>query len=293
VQAKVEGDQDVLVSAETMGNVTSVLVQPGNKVTKGQLLATIDDRIIRQSMSEVESQLNLATTMYNRQKNLWDQKIGSEVQYLNAKTQKESLEKRMSSVHEQWELTRIKSPINGTVDQVNIKIGQTAAPGMSAIRVVNLSNLKVKGEIAESYITKVKRGNDVVLYFPDMKKEVSAKLDYSGQVVNSLNRTFNVEVHLNPKDGDFRPNQVVVLKIADYSADSTIVVPIGVVQRSTDGEFVYVAENTNGKFVAKRKTVVSGMNYSGQAEIIDGLAAGDKVIVTGYQNVIDGDVVKL
>jgi membrane fusion protein (multidrug efflux system) len=293
VQAKVEGDEDVSLNAEMPGNVTAVLVKAGDHVTKGQVLATLEDRAIRQSLASMKAQLDMATTMYERQKNLWDQKIGSEVQFIQARTQKDAMEKQYAGLREQWDMTRIKSPINGTIDQVNIKIGQAVAPGMTAIRVVNLSNLKVKGEIAESYITKVRRGNDVVIFFPDMNKEIQTKLDYSGQVVNSLNRTFNVEVHLNPKDGDFRPNQVAVLKIADYTADSSFVVPIGVVQKSNEGEYVYVAENVNGKFVAKRKTVTSGMNYSGNAEIKSGLAAGDKVITTGYQNVIEGDVVKL
>ncbi len=293
VQARVEGDEDVNLNPEMPGNVTTVLVKAGDHVTKGQVLATLDDRTIRQSMASMKAQLDMASTMYDRQKNLWDQKIGSEVQFIQARTQKDAMEKQYGGLKEQWDMTRIKSPINGTIDQVNIKIGQAVAPGMTAVRVVNLTNLKVKGEIAESYITKVRRGNDVVLFFPDMNKEISGKLDYSGQVVNSLNRTFNVEVHLNSKDGDFRPNQSVVLKIADYNADSSFVVPIGVVQKSSEGEYVYVAENMNGKLIAKRKSVTSGLNYSGNAEIRSGLAAGDKVITTGYQSVIDGDPIKL
>jgi RND family efflux transporter MFP subunit len=293
VQAKVEGDQDVMVSAETMGNATSILVKAGDKVSKGQVLATIDDRIIRQNMSEVESQLELATTMFKRQKNLWDQQIGSEVQYLNAKTQKESLEKRMSTVREQWELTRIKSPINGTVDDVRIKTGQTLAPGVPAFRVVNLSELKVRGEIADSYISAVQHGNDVIIYFPDQQKEIKAKLDYSGQAINPLNRTFNVEVRLDPKDGTFHPNQVAVMKIADYTASNVFVVPVEAVQKSTDGQFVYVATLEKSMYVARRKSVTSGKIYNGLTEITDGLKEGDKVITTGFQGIVEGDIVRI
>jgi RND family efflux transporter MFP subunit len=293
VQAKVEGDQDVMISAETMGNVTSVLVRPGDKVVKGQVLATIDDKIMRQSMSEVESQLELATTLYKRQKNLWDQKIGSEVQYLNAKTNKESLEKRYSSVREQWELTRIKSPINGVVDDARIKEGQTINPGFPAFRVVNLSELKVRGEIADSYIHSVKIGNEVIIFFPDMNKELHKKLGYSGQAINPLNRTFNVEIRLDPDDGEFHPNQVAVLKIADYTSTNVYIVPVGAVQKSSDGEFVYVAEIEKGKTVAKRKIVTSGKIYNGNTEIIKGLSEGDKVITIGFQNVVEGDLIKI
>src|SRR5258705_5298225 len=262
VQAKVEGDEDVSLSAEMPGTVTSVLVKPGDKVSKGQVLATLEDRAIRQQLDGMKSQVDMAVTMYNRQKNLWDQKIGSEVQFIQASTQKESMEKQYASLQEQWDMTRIKSPINGTVDLVNIKIGSSAAPGFTSIRVVNLSNLKVKAEIAESYISKVKKGNDVVIYFPDTGKEIKTKLQYSGQAINPLNRTFNVEVRLDPKDGEFHPNQVAVLKIADYSAPNVFVVPVGAVQKSTDGEFVYIAADEKGQTVAKRKIVASGMTYN-------------------------------
>ncbi len=293
VQAKVDGDEDVTLSAEMPGTVTSVLVTPGDRVSKGQVLATLEDRAIRQQLESMKAQLDMAVTMFNRQKNLWDQKIGSEVQFIQARTQKESMEKQYASLQEQWDMTRIKSPINGTVDLVNIKVGSAVAPGVPSVRVVNLSNMKVKAEVAESYISKVKNGCDAVIYFPDINKEVKTKLTYSGRAINPLNRTFNVEVRLNPKDGEFHPNQVAVLKIADYTAPNVFVVPVGAVQKSSDGEFIYIAANEKGKTVAKRKAISSGMTYNGLAEIRSGLTQGDKVITIGYQNVIEGDLIKL
>src|SRR5207237_5272603 len=139
---------DVSLSAEMPGTVTAVLVHAGDKVSRGQVLARLDDRAIRQQVDAMKSQVDMAVTMYNRQKNLWDQKIGSEVQFIQARTQKESIEKQYAALQEQWNMTRIKSPINGTVDEVMIKVGSSAAPGFAAVRVVNLTNLKVKGEIA-------------------------------------------------------------------------------------------------------------------------------------------------
>jgi len=293
VQAKVEGDEDVTLSAEMPGTVTSVLVKPGDKVSKGQVLATLDDRAIHQQLDAMKANVDMAVTMFNRQKNLWDQKIGSEVQFIQAKTQKESIEKQYASLQEQWDMTRIKSPINGTVDLVNIKVGSAVAPGLTSMRVVNLSNMKVKAEIAESYISKVKKGNDVIIYFPDMGKEINTKLGYSGQAINPLNRTFNVEIRLDSKAGEFHPNQVAILKIADYTSSNVYVVPVGAVQKSSDGEFVYVASTQNGKTIAKRKTVTSGLTYNGFAEIRTGLEPGDKVITVGYQNVIEGDLISI
>ena len=181
IQARVEGDEDVTISPETMGNVTSVLVKAGASVTKGQLLATIDDRIIRQGYDEALSQLELATQVFERQKNLWQQRIGSEMQYLQAKTNKEALEKRVASVREQLSMTRIKSPINGTIDQVNIKTGQSVAPGIPVFRIVNMKAMKVVGEVAESYLSTIKSGNKVLVTFPDLNKEFESKLDYAGK----------------------------------------------------------------------------------------------------------------
>src|ERR1051325_7263993 len=149
IQARVDGDEDVSVNAEMPGTVTAVLVHTGDRVTKGQVLATLDERTIHQNLDALKSQLDMATTMYNKQKNLWDQKIGSEVQFIQAKTQKESMEKQYAALHDQWDMTRIKSPINGTVDEVNLKVGSAVAPGLTSMRVVNLSNMKVKAEIAE------------------------------------------------------------------------------------------------------------------------------------------------
>ncbi|REJ81410.1 MAG: efflux RND transporter periplasmic adaptor subunit [Bacteroidetes bacterium] len=293
VQAKVEGDEDVIVSAESMGTLMKVNARPGDKVSKGQLLASTDDRIIMQSIAEVQTQLDLATHLYHKQQNLWTQKIGSEVQYLQAKTNKESLEKRMATLREQLDMTRIKSPINGTVDQVYIKTGQTVAPGMPAFRVVNTNSLKVTAEVAESFISKVNKGNEVIISFPDMNKEIRSKLDYAGRAINPMNRTFNVEVRLNEKDGNYLPNMVAVLRIVDYENEKAFVVPVGSIQKSKEGEFLYVAGTENGKTVALRKSVISGMTYNGYTEITGGLEEGDRVITFGYQNVIEGDIIKL
>lgn len=290
VQGAVMGDEDVVVSAQAMGTVIDVMVRAGDKVSKGQLLATIDDRAIRQSMESLKAQYELAATVYSRQKNLWDQKIGSEIQYLNAKTQKESLEKQLASVQEQWDMTRIKSPINGTVDEVKIKTGQTVAPGIPSVRVVNLENLKVKAEVAESFINTVNRGNEVIIHFPDMNAEVKSKLDHAGRAINSLNRTFNVEVRLKKSDGTFYPNQVAVLKIADYSSANAMVVPVAAVQKTADGEYVYMASNAFGnKYVAKRKAVTTGKSYNGKVEITSGISNGEQIITFGSQNLVDGD----
>lgn len=293
VQAKVDGDEDVLLSAESAGSITSISVEAGDNVSKGQVLASIDDRILRQNISEVQTQLDLAVTVFNRQKNLWDQKIGSEIQFLQAKSNKEAMERRMATLNQQLDMTRIKSPINGVVDIVSIKVGQTVAPGMPAIRVINLSSLKVKAEIPESYISRVSKGDEAVVYFPDQKKEVNVNIDYSGNRIDPLNRTFNVEVKLKDKTGSFRPNMIAILKIVDYKNNSAFIVPVAAVQKSGDGQYVFVKAEEGGKTIAKRKVVEVGTIYNGVAEIKSGLASGDQVITSGYANIIEGDEIKL
>lgn len=291
VQGKVDGDENVSISAKMGGAVSKILVKEGDNVTIGQVLAELDNQVALQGMEELKTALNFASTMYDKQKSLWDQKIGTEVQYLSAKNNKESLEKKLTTLQEQLEMMQLKSPINGTVDGIDIKIGQTIMPGMPAIRVVNLSNLKVKAEVAEAYSSKVKKGNDVLIYFPDMKKEIRSVIGYSAKVINNTTRTFMVESPLE-NSTEYHPNMIAILKIVDYKQDSSIVVPLNVIQNVGGSVYVYVAVNEGGKPVARKKEVAVGQIYNGNAEIISGLIKGDKLIVTGFQDLNDGELIK-
>lgn len=291
VQGKVDGDENVIISAKMGGAVSKILVKEGDNVTIGQVLAELDNQVALQGLEELKTALNFASTMYDKQKSLWDQKIGTEVQYLSAKNNKESLEKKLATLQEQLEMMQLKSPINGTVDGIDIKIGQTIMPGMPAIRVVNLSNLKVKAEVAEAYSSKVKKGNEVFIYFPDMKKEVRSVIGYSAKVINNTTRTFMVESPLE-NSTEYHPNMIAILKIVDYKQDSSIVVPLNVIQNVGGSVYVYVAVTEGGKTVARKKEVSVGQIYNGNAEIISGLIKGDKLIVTGFQDLNDGELIK-
>lgn len=284
VQAKVDVDESVSVSPRTQGTVNDILVKEGDKVSKGQVLATLDDQVMQQTLAEVQTQYDFANNIYQKQKNLWDQKIGSEVQYLTAKNNKESLEKRLASVSEQWNMTRIKSPVSGTIDNVNIKIGQVVMPGMPAFSVVNLTGMKVEGEVGESYSSRIKKGDEVVLYFPDMKKEIKSKVGFTSKAINTLNRTFDVEVPLTGNIEGISPNMVVVMKIVDYKTDEAIVVPVDLLQRSGEGYYAMVAVEEKGKLLAKKKMVTVGHTYNGQAEVLTGISSTDKVVTNGYRD---------
>ncbi len=288
VQAKVDGDESVTVSPRTQGTVYDIQVKVGDNVGKGQVLALLDDQIVRQSQAEVQTQYDFAKNIFEKQKNLWDQKIGSEVQFLTAKNNMESLEKRLGSVYEQLEMTKIKSPVSGTVDNVGVKIGQSLMPGMAAFKVVNLTGLKVEGEVGESFAGKIRKGDEVALYFPDLDKEISSKVSFASRSINPLNRTFNVEVPLTGSVEGFSPNMIVIMKIVDYKVENALVLPVDVLQRSGEGYYAMVAVNENGKLIARRKNVTTGKIYNGQAEILSGITGSDQVIVSGYRDLNDG-----
>ena len=283
VQAKVDGDENITVNSQVPGAVTKINVSAGATVSKGQVLAEIDNETYLKSLDELRTAREFANTVYLKQKNLWDQKIGTEIQFLQAKNTLESLDKKLITLNQQIEMTKIKSPINGTVDEVYLKVGQMAAPGMPGIRVVNMSKLKIKADIAESYISKVKMGDEVEINFPDMNQTIKAKLTYVGKVIDALNRTFNVEISL-PANSSLHPNMVAVIKIADYTNTSTFVLPANVVQITDEGTYVFVAENN----IAKKRNVVAGKNYKGTIEITEGLNENDPIITTGFQDIVDG-----
>lgn len=288
IQGKIDAEENITISAKMPANVTRILVKAGKQVKTGELLAELDNSTIVAGIEELKTGMQLANTLYEKQKTLWDQKIGTEVQFLQAKSQKESLDKKLASLYEQLEMTKIKSPINGMVDEVMLRIGQTTAPGAPGIRIVNMGTLKAKAEVAEAYAGRIKEGNEVKISFPDAKKDIIARVTYSGKVINAMNRSFTVEAAL---DGnlDLHPNMLAILKIADYRNDSAIVVPINTVQNSEEGQFVMVAKQNGNKLIAERRTVKQGLSYNGNVEILSGLNVGDKVITTGYQDLNQGD----
>jgi membrane fusion protein, multidrug efflux system len=293
VQGKIDGEENVAVSPKMMGVVTAINVKEGQNVTIGQALAQLDDAVLKQTLVTLDSSLVFATNLYNKQKNLWEQKIGSEVQYLTAKNNKEYYENLVKSTKEQIKLATIVSPINGTIEDIPIKVGQTVTPGVTtAFRVVNLTKVKVVAEIAEAYSAKLKTGNEVIVSFPDLDKEIDSKISFASKFINATNRTFTCEVRLDQTDESYRANMIAVLKIKDYSSDSAITVPVNVIQKMNEENFVYIAVKDSSKYTAKKVKVEVGQTYDGYTEILDGLREGDELISVGYQNLEDGQTLK-
>lgn len=290
-QGAVESEENILVSAKVPGVITNVLTREGEMVKKGQTLAQIDNTMTMKGIEEVKTQLELAKTVYERQKNLWDQKIGTEVQYLQAKTNLEAAQNKLESLQEQNEMSKIKSPISGVVDALEVKVGQNIAPGMPAARVVNSSQLKISAKVSEAYSTQIKKGDKVVVTFPDLNKTVDAKVTFSARNIDALSRTFAVEASL-PSSPDLRPNMTAVVKIIYETSPSAILVPINLVQTINGEKIVYVAEQEGADYVARKKVVKVSSVYDNLAEV-DGLASGDQLITVGYQGLSDGERVKI
>ena len=291
LQGKVDAEDNVTVTPQMPGTIQNVYVTVGQNVKKGQVLAALDASTVNAQMEAIKKNWELANTLYEKQKSLWEQNIGTEVQYLTAKNQKESLEKQLNTMNQQYELTKLVSPINGVVDAVDIKNGQVASPGYAGIRVVNFSNLKAKGEVSETYSALVHEGDKVKIFFPDLNKEIDSRISYASKVINPQSRTFTVESKLTGQY-EFKPNMIALLKILDYEKKDAFVLPINLIQKSGDGNFIYAASDENGRKVAKRQTVTIGKIYNGQAEITSGLNTGDKVITVGYQDLVGGQAIQ-
>ncbi|MBX7140624.1 MAG: efflux RND transporter periplasmic adaptor subunit [Chitinophagales bacterium] len=291
IQGKVDAEENVTVTPQMPGTIEKVNVVVGQKVKKGQVLAQVDGATIQAQIDALEKNLELATTLYEKQKSLWEQNIGTEVQYLQSKNQKESLEKQLNTLKQQFELTKLISPINGVVDAVDVKVGQMGSPGLAGIRVVNSSNLKVKGEVSENYSLQVHEGDKVVILFPDLNKEVESKISYSSKVINPQSRSFTIEAKLPGQEG-YKPNMIAVVKILDYEKKDAMVAEVNHIQKSGDGQYIYVAAEENGRNIAKRQPVTVGKIYGGIAEITSGLKSGDKVITVGYQDIVAGQPVQ-
>lgn len=288
IQGTIDSDENIMVSPEMPGVITAIHVKEGDRVSRGTLLANMDASALSNTLEEVKTSLALATTAYEKQKRLWDQNIGSEIQYLQAKTQKESLENRVKTIEAQIAMTRMKSPITGTVDAVNVKIGEMANPGMSGIRVVNLDKVKVKAMVSDNYIANIRKGDDVLIELPDIGKVISSKISFVGQVINQQNRSFAIEVNLDNKEKMLRPNMIAKLKINDQKLEDVLVVSSNLIQRSGKQRFIMVAVNENGKYVARKREVTTGSEYDGKTVITSGLSKGDLIIVSGQNEVVDG-----
>ena len=287
VQGSVDAKENVLALQLAPGVVTAILVNPGDHVRKGQVLFTTDASATETQIATLRTQLNLAKTVFEKQDRLWKENIGSEVQYLQAKTNKEAAESQLQQLQNAIELTKCKSPIDGVVDEIRVKIGDMAAPSqaMPGVRVVNNSSLVIKAKLSDAQIGLLSVGDLVKVDFPDINKTIESRVSFVGQVVDKASRTFNVEVKLDNKDANYKSNMIAKLMINDDVEKDVITVPTNTIQQNEKGQsYVLVADNG----IAAKRIIETGNSYDGTTVVTKGLTKGDKVITFGYSEVVDG-----
>jgi RND family efflux transporter MFP subunit len=285
----VKAENEAYISPQTNGQITNIYVEEGDKIKKGQLLANLNTEIIERNIDEVKVNLELAETVYKKQKELWEKQIGSELQYLQAKSNYKSLQSRLKTLRSQYNLSFIKSPLNGVVDEVYQKVGEMGTPGMRLIHVVSLNPLLVKANISEKYIPVIKIGDEIGVAFPTFPgMEIKASIYRIGNVINPANRTFTVELKLDNPEFKIKPNMLATIIIKDYSSDNAVVTPSYLIREDLKGKYIYIAKEESGKLTATKQYIKTGHSYKGNTEIISGLQPGSTIITEGYNNVSDG-----
>jgi RND family efflux transporter MFP subunit len=292
VQGNVDTKENIIVQPEFSGTLVSLNAKAGQSVAKGQILGRVDDAGLSQQLASLENQFALAKTNFDRQKNLWDKKIGSEMQYLQAQTNMISAQKGVAQLKAQLAKTVIRAPFSGTIDEVFVEKGQVVAPGtpQGLMRIVNVSNMYVSTSVPETYIGKLKVGTEVDVFLTSLGKTYKGKVRQVGNFINPSNRSFGIEVSVPNPQGLLRPNQVAKLRIIDYTNKKAIVAPSNSIQKDAQGEnYVYVATNIKDKTATAKKVVVQvGQSSDNLTEILSGLTAQDMIVTDGVNNISEG-----
>lgn len=288
VQGSVEADQSVELYPESSGNITKIFVREGQSISKGRPLVQIDNSILESSKVELQTQLDLAATTFERQKRLWNQNIGSEIQYLQAKAKKEGLENSLESLKSQAKKLKITAPFSGTVDEVFAKTGGLANPMFPALRLINLDQIHVESEVTETYLKYIKKGTEVELYFPSIDKKINTKVDQVGNYINPNNRSFKVRMNVNNTDGTLKANLLADVKISDFK-EVGIVIPSNLIQKDRMNKpFVYTLVKEDKFFRVKKSYIIEKISYENESFISEGLEA-DALIVDKGSRLVKGD----
>lgn len=295
LQGRIDAENIAYVTPRGMGGmVKAIYVKQGQQVRKGQLLMKLDNAVEQRQMEQLQTQLSYAKDIYQRQQNLWNQNIGTEVQLLTAKNNVETLEKQLATAREQLSNANVYAQMSGVADQVNIKVGETFSPQSAAvagIRIVNTNELKVIAAVPENYLGRVGVGTNLLITLPEQNNDtLRAKVNVVGKVIDPNSRAFEVEARI-PSSRNLKPNQLAMVKIQDYSSTAAISIPVNTLQNDDKGKFVMVAVKENGKMIARKRPVNIGELYGDRLEVKSGLQTGDTLIVEGFQGLYDGQLI--
>lgn len=294
LNGSVEAEYEANISPEINGQIKTIHVREGQWVKKGQLLISLNTDVTESSLREIEANLELAEKTFQKQQNLWDQEIGSELQYLQAKTNYESLKSRLATTQVQIDMARITAPFDGYVEEIMGEKGEMASPGMPLLHLVDLNQLMVETEVPENYLQKVSVGAPARISFPSLPgMEYQVPVSRLGKYLNSDSRTFDMEIKFNNRQGKILPNMLALVEIMDFQTDSALIVPSIIVRKDIKGEFLFVIEEKNGETLARKKYLEAGNAFEDKMLINTGIVNGDEVIIDGFNLVSDGMKVQL
>ena len=293
IQGTVNSDQSISLYPEIGGLIKKVYVKEGQQVKKDQVLVKFDSEVMQRSIKELDTNIKLARTTYKKQKRLWDKKIGSEMQYLQAKSNLESLNNKKASLKAQISQTSIKAQFSGVIDQIFIKQGEMAAPGMPVLRLINLDEIYIEANVSEKYLRHIKKGSEANIYFPNLETTIPAKVSMIGNFINPANRTFRIVVDIKNNDHMIKPNQLAVIKLLDLSKDG-VVIPSNVILNSPDGSsYVYEVVTVDGLQRTKKTPIKVGLSYKNETIVNEGLGADALVVDKGSRSIQDNQEVKV
>ena len=291
LQGIVSSDQNLILRPEMGGNILRIYVKEGQRVRKGQTLVQLDASLLINKAQELKTQLGLAQTTFERQERLWKQKIGSEMQYLNAKTQKEALENALQSLYTQIGKMKIKAPFNGEIDAIIAKVGELTGPQTPVIRLINLNHVYIEADVPETFLPAVRKGTSVKVHFSSIGKIAQAKITKVGNYINPNNRSFKVRIDISNKDHMIKPNMLADIKINDYTAKG-VVLPASLIQMNQKGEkFVFSIVKDSTKTRVHKRVLQLGKEYDNKVLVLDGIKANEQIVLAGGKFVKDGDEV--
>lgn len=298
LQGNVMTKQNVLIYPEMTGTLVKVYVKEGQKVNKGQLLATIDDGGMSSQLEQLKTQAALAKTTFERQKRLWEQKIGSEIQYLQAETNYLAVENSVKQAQSQLSKANVRAPFSGIIDDVIQEQGTVVSPGsgQAVFRIVNLSDMYIEVDVPESYLKGVTVGKEVKVYFPVLGDSITSVIRQTGNFINPTNRSFRVEIAVPNKKRNIKPNLTARVQINNYSSDNAILIPQSVISENAQGEqYVYLAieADSNDMAIAKKQIINTGQTQGDFVEVLAGITPGAQVILEGARNVRENQQVKI
>lgn len=293
VSGLVSSKQNVLLSAEGNGRVISIDAKEGDRVRAGQVILRLENDIVSNQLSEVQSAYKLAKTTFERRARLWKDSIGSEIEYLNAETNFLAAKDRLAQVQAQLANTTVVAPVSGVVDNISVNKGEFVGVGTPVVRIVDLNNLEVETDLSENYLTAIKKGDMVNVDIPALGLNQKEKIIFTSQYINPENRSFTVKVALDNQNEMIKPNLLAELTFKDYQNDSALVVPSISIKKDLKGNYVYTVVSGEGSQVVKKRYVTTGYSFSDQTEITSGLDLNEQVVTAGFNEVSEGQEVNV